>query len=550
MRATRVLMLCALCGGVLAGWPAAVNAQIYEAARQALDFAPDPIARSPRLLGMGRLELADDIHNGVDLWNFAGNPIGIFEADTTSSFDLRPETWSADGRHTPVGTTRERENLAGREMRVGYEAWKRSDNSIYGFYGDVADLRADRPFSDTRVLRDHSAMPRIVGVLNGRMPYFESERMLYELHALYSSEKNVEQYRTYFSNAEGDYLGRESIIEGPPNFFDPDQYRVSTLGEGAGISYRFAPWLTAALGGDAMSNHIEGDNSNPIHDTGTGENRRYYTGRLGLEGQVGKDFKYALDGKTWSSSAEERFVFTLKAGQNQDPFAGRGKMLDRTEHGGEGHARARWTLGKLELDAGANSWHRKLDIQPTVPGDPGSYNYFLDVAANRLGADSLALPDSIQRSHSDDKGWDVSYGATLKLGRSLVGAEYHFARTTLEQQIFQNPVATGGADPVAFLGQGPDRRISDVRAGLEYVCTKALIGRAGYIRRSDDHDELSQRNEFKSNTFTTGFGLHPEGATWLMDLGWAIEWIAPDYDDATDPKESRQQLAIQIHWAF
>ena len=204
------------------------------------------------------------------------------------------------------------------------------------------------------------------------------------------------------------------------------------------------------------------------------------------------------------------------------------------------------------MNAGATSWHQTLDIQPTLPGDIGSYNYFLDVAANRLGADSLALPDSVQRSHTIDKGWNLGYGATWRLpgGRGLVGGEYHFAKHSFEEQIFQNPKGGGGNDPIAFLGLGPDRRISDVRAGLEYACTKALSGRLGYIRRSDDRDELTQRNEFKSNTLTTGFGLRPLGSTWAMDLGWAIEWLAPDFPDATAAKESRQQVAVQVRWVF
>ena len=91
---------------------------------------------------------------------------------------------------------------------------------------------------------------------------------------------------------------------------------------------------------------------------------------------------------------------------------------------------------------------------------------------------------------------------------------------------------------------GEPRRTAD--GNTEYACTKALSGRLGYIRRSDDRDELTQRNEFKSNTLTTGFGLRPLGSTWAMDLGWAIEWLAPDFPDATAAKESRQQVAVQV----
>jgi hypothetical protein len=49
---------------------------------------------------------------------------------------------------------------------------------------------------------------------------------------------------------------------------------------------------------------------------------------------------------------------------------------------------------------------------------------------------------------------------------------------------------------------------------------------------------------------TTGVGIQPLGSRWNFDLGWSIEWISPDFDDATDPKESRQQLGAQIRWIF
>jgi hypothetical protein len=550
MRATRGLMLSALCGWILAASPAASHAQVYDAARRSLDFSADATARTPRLLGMGRLVLLSDVHNDVDLWDVAGDPIAVLEADTSSTFDVWPGTWSADGRHTPVGGSLEREHVAGREVRIGYEAMKRGENTAYGLYGDVSDLRSDRPFNDTRVVRDHADMPRVVGVLNGRMPYFQSQRMLYEVHAFYSAENTLDEYRRFYTNAAGEYLGKESAILAPPNFFDPDEFRVSTLGGGVGISYRVASWLKAVLGGDANSSRIEGENSDAIHNTGTGEDRPYYAYRLGLSGRVAGVIDYAAERRSWTSSSEERFVFTLKAGQNQSPFTGRGKVLDREEDGNEARARLRWNLGSLELNAGGMRWERNVDITPTVPGDRGSYNYFLDVAANRLGADSLAMPDSVRRTSSEEIGWEFGYGAAFRLpsGRGLIGAEYHFSKQTRTDAVFESQVPPSVL--LSYDGQGPDRRISDVRAGLEYACSPSFTGRLGYIRRSDDRDELTDRNEFTSNTLTTGVGIHPAGSTWGLDVGWGIEWISPDFDDATDPKESRQQLGAQIRWVF
>jgi hypothetical protein len=552
MRASRGLMLSALCSWTLIAWTTVSVAQIRDPSNMTFDFSADATYRSPRLLGMGRLTLPSDVHNGVNLWDLSANPIGLFESDSTSSFDLRPATSSAAARHTPVGSDTERQHLAGREVRVGYEAWKRGDTSIYGIAGDVSNVRSDQPFSDTRVQRDVVELPRFIAILNGRMPRFQSDRMLYELHLFNANANTIEEYRKFFTNAEGEYLGRESEIVPPPNFFDPDEYRVSAFGGGAGLSYRIATWMTLAVGGEATDTRIEGENSDNIHETGTGQDRSYYTGRLGVTGHPVKGLEYALDGRTWSAGNQERFVFTLKAGQNQSPFSGRGKVLDREEDGQEGRGRVRWTLGKLELNAGGRTWSRDVDITPPPTGQVDSYNYFLNVAANRLGADSLALPDSVVRSSQKDEGWDIGYGATWRLGtKGLVGAEYHFAKQSLQLKVFENQAPpSGGSDPVSFVGDGPHRRTSDIRAGFEYACTEAFTGRLGFIRQSDDLDELTERNEFKSNTLTTGFGIHPLGSRWTADFGWAIEWISPDYEDATDSKESRQQLAAQIRWAF
>src|SRR5437870_3472388 len=51
------------------------RAQFYEDSRRALDLTPDPLERSPRLLGMGRLTvIGEDPHYALTLWDFGGNP--------------------------------------------------------------------------------------------------------------------------------------------------------------------------------------------------------------------------------------------------------------------------------------------------------------------------------------------------------------------------------------------------------------------------------------------------------------------------------------------
>jgi hypothetical protein len=548
MRVTRGLALSVWCGLTMLVVPISSNAQVYDSARRFLDFSQDPVERTPRLLGMGRLTLLSDVHNQLNLWDFAGNPIGVLDADTASTVEIRPGTSSAAAVHLPPGGT-ERQNLAGREVRLGYEAWRRADTtSTYGVYGDLATLRSDVPYNSSTVLRGSYHQPSVAGVVSASLPFVR--HMRYALDLFYLNEAQSDEYRTFFANANGQYLGKHSDILPPPNLFDPTDYNVSTIGGGAAVSYRLGRWMTAALGAKGSSSQIDGSNNSVIHDAGTGEGRPYYTGELGLFGQLTKSLHYVMDGSTWTSGSEERFVMTLKAGQNQEPFTGRGKTLDRDEHGNMAKGQLRWSSGSLEANVSASGWWRTLQITPPPTGDPESYNYFIDTAANREGADSLALPDSVLRSRSKEQTWEIAYGAAWRFPghRGLIGLESHVGRATNDLDIFDSVTPTQPDPSTSYLG--PDRKVWDVRGGMEYACTPALTGRLGDLYRWDDHDERSNRNEFVSNSLTGGIGLSPVGTTWRVDLGYEIDWISPDFSDPTDLKQSRQLLAVQFRWVF
>jgi len=549
MRVTRGLALSVWCGLVMLMVPISSNAQVYDSARRSLDFSQDPVERTPRLLGMGRLTLMSDVHNQLNLWDFAGNPIGIIDADTASTVEIRPGTSSAAAVHVPSNGTAERQHLAGREVRLGYEAWRRADTtSTYGVYGDLAGLRSDVPYDQSTVLRGRYQQPSVAGALCAPMPF--TRHMRYALRAFYLNEGQTDEYRTFFTNANGEYLGKRSDILPPPNLFEPTDYNVSTVGGEAVISYRLGSWMTAALGATGSSSQIDGSNNSVIHSTGTGEGRPYYAGELGLSGRLTHSLQYVVDGNTWTSGSEERFVSTLKAGQNQDPFTGRGKVLNRDENGNMAKGQLRWTLGSVEANVSASGLWRTIHITPPPTGDPESYNFFIDTAAMRDGADSLALPDSVLRSRTHDEAWEIAYGAAWKFPgrRGLIGIESHVGRSTSDLEIFDSVTPTQPDPTTSYLG--PDRKVWDVRGGLEYACTPALKGRLGYLYRWDDHDERANRTEFVSNSLTAGVGLSPVGTTWVVDLGYEIDWISPDFSDPTDPKQSRQQLAAQFRWVF
>ena len=116
-----------MCLGALSGGSPAA-AQEYESSLRSLDYAPDPLARSPRLLGMGGLTLTDDLHNHIRFWDFAGNPAGIMDAESLSTFEYRPDTRTGSAFHdvTDTLTTRERQEFSTRHMRHAFEAWRRT----------------------------------------------------------------------------------------------------------------------------------------------------------------------------------------------------------------------------------------------------------------------------------------------------------------------------------------------------------------------------------------------------------------------------------------
>ncbi len=511
-------------------------AQFYDEARSALDLGPDGLERSPRLLGMGRLTLADDRHNRITMWDFAGNPTGVWEVDSSHTFEVRPGTSSASAVTQPT-PGRERQTLALRESRIGFEAWHRAESQIaYGFYGDLGGLRHDQPFDDVSELRASYDVPAVVGLVTGPMPYLWTDRLRYALRLGYRREQVTHEYRLMTQNASGDYLSGDGVQIDPPNEFTPDEFRMSALGGGAALSYRFGSWLTAALGVDGSRNKLRRENEGLRSFYGDGEDRPYGIGQASFVGKVGDRFEWGVDGRGWKSEVENRWVFTIATGPGEPAFGGRGPLYERRERGTALRARARGTLGVFDLGGALNTTYQKIDIMPPPPGTIGSLAWFLGEAEDRLDADTLSWPDSIRQTHSEHRGWDMALGGSWHGldERLVVGVEYHMAESRLDH---------------GLSGAGPLRRIWDVRSGMEYHWSAMLSGRLGYVLANDDLDDFTADNEFVNHTVTVGLGVRPQ-ASWTVEVGYAIKWVEPDYGDPWEPRTTRQQLASQVRWLF
>jgi len=517
------------------------SAQFYDAARSSIGFSLDAIERSPRLLGMGRMTLVgDDPHTAITLWDFAANPVGILEADSANTAELYPATSStSDVRNLP-GDSRnlERQDQAGRETRVAYEFWRRQGGrSAYGFSGDVASLRVDHIFSDDIERRTTLSQPTIMPVLMGHLPFVKSNRWLFSTRLFYSGEKSVDQYRDLSVTSEGQYIDQDGTELTPPEFFSATDFKVRSTGGGLGLGYDRGRALKAALNVDVVQNMISGTNDAPRHSGQSDEKRPYRTGQATLVGHLGKELEWGVDGRDWSSHSEERWFFSVSAGVGADPLTGRGKLLERDESGQALRARLLWKRGPIEVGGGVSTGYRRLTITPPLLDDETSFNHFRNLVTWRVNADSLAFPDSVVYNRTEERSWEAGGGLALRLpgGRGTWGVEYHRLRDLTEQ---------------TTSGIGPLRRGWNLRTGLEYLCTPVMTGRLGYAYRSEDADSYTLQNESLGHTVTMGLGIRPTGASWTLDVGYAVEWLRADYGTPAQPRSSRQQLASMLRWAF
>jgi hypothetical protein len=525
----------------LAALATPAHAQFYDVARRSLNFSLDAIERSPRLLGMGRMTfVGDDPQTAITLWDFALNPIGVLDADSSSTLELYPATSSAsdvvDTPGDPILT--QRQDLAARESRVAYEVWRRvGRRTAYGFAGDLGQLRMDGLYADGIERRSTLSQPTVMPVMTGHVPFVRSDHWLYALRLFYSGEGSTDEYRNTIRNSMGEYVNQDGTQLDPPEFFTPTDYQVRSTGGGIGLGYDRGRALRIALAVDQVQNQINGSNDGGRRSAKTDEKRPISRGQATLVGHLGRDIEWGVDGRTWASSSEEHWLFTISGGIGANPLEGRGKLLEREARGRTLQSRARWKHGPFEVGGGVSVGYQRNAITPPGSEDPTSFNHFLSLVNYWPNADSLALPDSVLANVSEERAWEAGGGLSFRLpgGRGLWGIEYHRQRRLLEQTL-------GGPGPLA--------RGWDVRTGLEFPCTSVMTGRAGYARSWLDRDVNTSQNEYLANTLTLGIGLKPSGAMWTFEAGYAIAWHQADYGSPAEPHGSLQQLTSLLRWAF
>lgn len=530
----RALSLSLLAAVIAAG---TASAQYYDPALRALDLSTGQVARSPRLLGMGGLSLViPDRDNQTNLWDFGGIPVGLASDDSTSSLDVRPGTHSlSSARVLPLGL--ERQNLAARSTVLNSEAVyrNRETGSVFGVVGDLSGLRWDQPYSNDVERRQGLLHPEFMAVLGGKLPRFFDKHVAWAANLRFRNEHVEEQYRSIIRNAAGDWIGLGGTQLDPPSEFTPTDTRSNSSAYGFSTAYSMGKTTSLALGIEHEQNRIKGTNELARSTSEVTEDRPYWIGQASLVGHFGKGFEYGVTGTGRLSDSEQDYRFTTSAGVGGIALTGRGNLLTREEKASDMQARFRWMPGKAVLSGSVVTAAHKITIDPPNANDATSLNRFINTAFNRDGADSLALPDSI--GHVVSRRWAFGFGggASYPIGRNMVGVEYHWARD---------------ARDASTSGVGPRRIAWDVRAGLERPLGNGLAARLGYQFRNVDEDDYLTGNEYTANAFTLGLGYQPTGTRWSFESGYRMEFRNQDFEDPNDEHQSRQNLAMQLHWSF
>jgi len=537
MRSAREILVCSLLSfGLAAAAAPPARAQFLEPAIRALDLGTGSPVRSARLLGMGRLALVvDDRDDALSLWDFAGNPAGAFDDDTVSTLTLRPGTDAADGAHDRFDGVR-RQDLAARNLRLQFEGFRRERTSggVFGVVGELVSLRHDRPFDDDLAVRQQVSLPAIMPILSGKLPYLGGGKVRYALRGRFEGEQTVDRYSRIQQNAAGEFISLGGEAANSPDLFAPDEYRVNTSGMGVAFAMPVVTGHTMALGIDAVSQRIKGANVGDRHSTERRESRPYLIGQSTLAGRLG-DLEYIADGRAWQANSTQDWRFTVSGGVGALPLTGRGKVLEREERGSSLDSRIRWTSGAFHLGAQLFTRATEEKIAPAGSDDPTAFNAFLRTLGSVPGSDTLAIPDSVVANQVDERTFGFGAGLGWASGRTQLGAEFHWRRDLLLQELN---------------GAGPERQAWEARGGLEYRCNDVLTGRLGYVLQQVDEDADLELDEYSGHGPTLGFGLAPRGTSWDVQAGWSLQWRQSDFGDPSEQRQSRQNLSVSLHWGF
>jgi len=481
-----------------------------------------------RLEAMGGLVLSvRDEYTELNLWDFAGIPIGMVEDQDSTRLDL----W-ADRDGLTLDQTEgdvDREVARYRSFDVAGQAIMRFGRSAIGLGAGSLGVTRGEPFADQEHVNEDVGQPVLQATATGHL----WKGIRWGLGALFADESRKD---TWMRDEVVD--GRvELTTEGeqlmPPSLFAADRAEVGVSGYSLALGYDVKRVVNTALYYGTRREEVEWHQkaTRSIYDVA--ETRHWTQFGLGVivKPRAGVDVGVALGREYWADP--EVYRFSLSGGSNADPTTVRGNRRETQVRHDYAHIRAQADLPSLPVTLGGSyrvGYER--GIQNPVAVTPDDFNNYVQY---RAAVDTLEAPPLVAALRRDLRsvGWGLGGSYRFLEERAVAGVEYEWDRVA---------------------GDGTEYRVRtdtwQVRAGGQYDLSPAWAALAGYRHTSQDADAYSERNEMVADRASLGVVARRLLPGWEITGELYKEWQSTDYPDPDELGGSGTGFGLLVGRSF
>jgi len=461
-----------------------------------------------RLESMGGLGLAvRDEYNELNLWDFAGLPLGLAADRDSTSLDL----WLDSGGRTfdrRFGSI-EQETERRRDTQLAGETVVRSGALAVGADFGTFSFRRGAPFGDRTHLTRNGSQPAFVPMASGHLV----GALRWGLRGLVARERFHEQ--VWSDVQKGDRIGVGSTGDRleAPNLFFPEDTKADALGLGASLGYARGSQVESGVYFDYRHEKLETDleTVRSIYNADEPRDVLGYGAAVIVRPRAHVEVGGAV-GREWYAS-KENYRFTLSGGSVDPPFSGRGEKALHGDRRDFVRLRGQADLPHTPVTVGAAfrvSYDRAQ--QQAIEGRPSDFNDFIQT---RVAGDTIQAPPIVENQLAETRSIEFGGGASVRAleSRATVGAEYRRFRDARSGDLLLAR-ATGW----------------EARAGGELAVTRRWTARVGYRHHFEDQDSETPRNELVADRASVGLAYEGLFHFTVEAYGYR-EWWRSDYPD-------------------
>ena len=480
-----------------------------------------------RLATLGRLSLAlDDENNEINQWDFGNSTVGLLGDREGHALDLFVDDAGRSNKRTVGPLTRETERVDGSVFGLSAVA-RNAGTFAFGIDAGFQTLGTGIPrdpvlYSDDAVNLLDATVTAGGRVIGGKLGW--------GARLGFGTEKFQHRLRDAVLDGDELELGDGDTRE-PISIFELTEGKGRSTRLGLGVGWLGSSRADVSLNWDYSKLHVTGDQNTRRRIYETEEKRGIDV--LSLVTTL-RPTSWATFGGVVGSGGydvDETYRFSLSLGQGAPAAMSRGL---RYSHHAEGEfLKARVALAPPAIEAllvGADFNVRYGKEESDAASGPGSFNDFLDFAERNGFILGPQLYDELDEVRHWDGGVGLGYAVSPRL---RLGVEGHRGNDARDGTLVRTR-----------------RRVTDLRAGVEYDVSSEWQARLGGWRRGLDEDVYTRNNEGVAAAVTLGAGYHPTGSKWAIDAGAEILDRSTDYPDPNDGTGSGFRFVLYNRWAF